>query len=437
MDRVSWRRVFAFGVVCVTLAGALMASAQTTAPASTRSADSVRVYLVTIGPGAEVWEKFGHNMIWIHDPQARAGGVDAAYNWGLFNFEDHFILIFLANRMRYWMEAFDANGVVQDYIDHDRTTWLQELNLTDAQKEDLIRRVEINRFPANKYYNYDYYRDNCSTRVRDMLDAASGGEIRRALEPRETGTTYRWHTRRLLADDWFSDLGVQFLLGPPADQQINRWQEGFLPVKLMDHIREVQTPHGPLVISEQTLHTSGAFTERTAPPGRVIPYFFVGLLIAAAGVARAAQRAWVRGVALIVTFVWSIVGFIGGTLLLVLWLFTTHVPPVRNHDLLALNPLFGVLLITLPVLNKPRMCRLARDASAAIAVLSILALIVKAMPWSHQSNGDILAWAVTANLGMAAGIWLRCRQITSEKPAAKRANEQQSRRARRNHEIAT
>jgi hypothetical protein len=50
--------------------------------------DQVRVFLVTVGPGKEVWERFGHNMIWIHDPQQRPGGPDAAYNWGIFDFSN-------------------------------------------------------------------------------------------------------------------------------------------------------------------------------------------------------------------------------------------------------------------------------------------------------------------------------------------------------------
>jgi hypothetical protein len=226
-----------------------------------------------------------------------------------------------------------------------------------------------------------------------------------------------------MADEWFFDLGVQFLLGPWADQTIDRWQEGFLPVKLMQHVREVPTVRGPLVLSERTLHTSGTFSERAAPPGRAIPYFFVGMLIAAAGVGvGVAKRMWVRALAATVTLLWCVLAFVGGTLLMVLWLFTTHVPTVRNHNLLALNPLFGVLVVALPILSKPRICRLARDASAAIAVLSILAVILKVMPWSRQGNGDILAFAVTANLGMAAGIWLRCRGKTGPVPPTDRAD---------------
>src|SRR5215204_6412228 len=103
------------------------AYAQSTQPST--EPDKLRVYLVTIGPGKEVWERFGHNMIWIHDPQERPGDKNAAYNWGLFNF-DNFIYNFLSKNMRYWMDAFRAEPVIQDYVDADRSVWVHELNLT-------------------------------------------------------------------------------------------------------------------------------------------------------------------------------------------------------------------------------------------------------------------------------------------------------------------
>src|SRR4029079_6055147 len=164
--------VLAIVLMCLAFAPR-SASAQS---APTSQPDTVRVYLVTIGPGADVWEKFGHNMIWIHDPRARAGDVDAGFNWGMFNF-DNFIINFLRKNMRYWMDAFRYQPMIEDYIASGRSAWVQELNLTDAQKDELLRRAEVNLLPENKFYDYDYYLDNCSTRVRDILDGVLGGEI--------------------------------------------------------------------------------------------------------------------------------------------------------------------------------------------------------------------------------------------------------------------
>ena len=58
-------------------------------------------WLVTVGPGDAVWERFGHSLLWIHDPEH---GTDEAYNYGLFSFEqEHFLLRFVMGHMDYWM----------------------------------------------------------------------------------------------------------------------------------------------------------------------------------------------------------------------------------------------------------------------------------------------------------------------------------------------
>src|SRR5439155_25471974 len=188
---------------------------------------------------------------------------------------------FIAGKLRYWMDAYPSD--VDDYIKADRTAIKQELNLSPRQIDALIVAVEQNRWPENKYYKYDYYIDNCSTRVRDVVDRASDGAVRKQLEAVATPTTFRWHTRRLLADDWIVDLAIQFMLGPYADRPINQWQESFLPVQFMKHLREVKLADGrPLVLSEQTLHTSATYVERHRPPGRVIPYLIIGIVLGAA-----------------------------------------------------------------------------------------------------------------------------------------------------------
>jgi hypothetical protein len=151
---------------------------------------------MTMGPGPEVWERFGHNAIWIHDP---VGGTDLAYNYGLFDFRQQgFLLRFAQGRMRYWMDGMDAERSAAAYMRRDRSLWVQELNLTGAQRAELQRFVEWNRQEQNKFYDYDYYGDNCSTRVRDALDRVLGGALKRQTEGLGTAFTFRDHTRRVL-----------------------------------------------------------------------------------------------------------------------------------------------------------------------------------------------------------------------------------------------
>ena len=133
---------------------------------------------MTMGPGEQVWERFGHNAIWIHDAVA---GTDIAYNYGLFDFhQQDFLPRFIRGQMWYWMAGFPAQPYVQTYVRANRSVWLQQLDLPPAARLELQRFLEWNARPENRFYHYDYYKDNCSTRVRDALDRVIGGRIQAA-----------------------------------------------------------------------------------------------------------------------------------------------------------------------------------------------------------------------------------------------------------------
>ena len=95
------------------------------------------VYLMTMGPGRLVWERFGHNAIWIHDP---AASPDQAYNYGLFDFrQQNFVLRFIKGQMWYWMDGFPAETYVRTYRRDNRSVYLQELNLPPAARRELVQ----------------------------------------------------------------------------------------------------------------------------------------------------------------------------------------------------------------------------------------------------------------------------------------------------------
>ena len=156
--------------------------AATPARAQVAPADSqaLTVWLMTMGPGDAVWERFGHNAIRIRDERS---GDDRVYNWGMFSLDQSgFVLRFLRGRMRYWMASEDAALTVDAYRSHNRSVTIQELALTGMQKLALLAFVQRNELPENRFYDYDYFLDNCSTRVRDALDVALGGVLATAFK---------------------------------------------------------------------------------------------------------------------------------------------------------------------------------------------------------------------------------------------------------------
>lgn len=392
-----------------------------TAPSPGPAADSLRIYLMTFGPGSDVWEHFGHTALWVHDP---ARGTDQAYNYGMFDFNQaHFFRRFIAGKMLYWMQGFDASLFANAYIQENRSVWLQELALTPAQREALRAFLVWNERPENRFYPYDYYRDGCATRVRDALDLVLGGAIRRQTERLPSGSTYRSHSLKLVEDDPWAYTGLLLGLARPTDRPISLWEEMFLPLKLQSTLRRVTVPAPdgrmvPLVASERTVYQSTRPSEPGNPPERTWKYALFGLAIGAllAGLAEAARRAGRRRTAAarvaraafaVVGGSWTFVEGLLGVLLVFLWAFTAHVTSQDNENVLQLDVLALALVVLLPAAAHGARwaARPARLLAAAIAALSLLGLLLKATPWFWQVNGGIIALALPANLGLAWAVW--------------------------------
>ena len=385
--------------------------AQQTSPPAATSPSDLTVYLMTFGPGARVWERFGHNAIWIHDP---ANGTDEAYNYGLFDFaQENFILRFVRGQMWYWMAGFPADRYVAQYERDNRSVWVQELELTPNAKAQLQTFLRWNAEPEHRFYHYDYYRDNCSTRVRDAINRAAGGALLAQTADLPSGATYRFHTQRLTANDPPIYTGLLLALGERVDLPISAWDEMFLPLKLREHVRLVKVPgpNGtrlPLVRSERTLFESTAPPPPGAPPDWLRWYLAAGVAMGGAAwlLARRARSSAAAGVGFaLLAGGWALVAGLAGIVMAGLWGLTDHVMAGCNENLLQMNPL---ALLVLPGVvgwrGRGRAAKLAARAALVVAVLSGLGLAVQLLPGLDQVNGPVIALALPAQVGIAAGL---------------------------------
>ena len=395
---------------------AVSLSAQAPAVAVTPEPGSqLTVYLMTMGPGDQVWEKFGHNAIWIHDA---SNGSDVAYHWGVFDFRDKdFYPNFIRGRMRYLMGAFDFNETLNFYRESNRTVWAQELNLTPAQRDSLAQFIYWNVRPENRYYRYDYYRDNCSTRVRDAIDLAIGGAIKQNFVNVPTSTTFRFHTERLTQGDWPIFTGTYAGLGEPTDRPISAYEEMFLPVKVKDGIRTMRVSRNgvsvPLVKSERVLFQATRAPEAVEVNRGIGGYLLIAAIILVLGGGLFILQGGTKPAGtLTIAAVWSLISGFGGVVLAGLWLFTEHIFSYRNENLFQMNPLSLVvmfLLFRLIWTNRTDPARISRRIDAAyrwalvVAALSLIGFALQVLPWFNQVNGDILALVMPLHLGVA---WL-------------------------------
>jgi hypothetical protein len=348
-------------------------------PATTRAAEPgehISVYVLTMGPGEASYERFGHNALLVDDPDEPPV---VAYNYGVFDFEQkNFIWNFIQGRMVYWLEPYSAAGLIEAYRSEDRDMWVQELNLTPRQKIELRNYLKENAEPQNREYRYDYYMDNCSTRVRDAIDAVVHNAIKDQTSTIDSGHTFRWHTRRLSAPDVPLYVALDYSLGGYIDRPISRYDEMFLPQYLMEHLRQVKIE-----------------TE----DGQVIP-----LVKREPGIFR--QIRWLRWSALIPIVSWSLLAGVAGGILTWAW-FTNHHAAWWNENWFLLNIVSIVLVVGVPLhmIGRPR--RWVRWIAMVIALLAVIDLLANLAGLFPQINAQEIALAVPVNVAIAFTMWRR------------------------------
>ncbi|MDQ3288612.1 MAG: DUF4105 domain-containing protein [Pseudomonadota bacterium] len=361
-----------------------------------------RVGVVTMQPGEIFWERFGHNAIVVADPDT---GSATSYNFGFFDLgEPDFIERFILGDMRYRLVALPFEQDLISYREDGRGVSIQWLDLDDADARRLADALEWNARPENARYRYDYFLDNCSTRVRDAIDFALHGRLRPQLEGRSRGNTYRSEALRLVSPVPPLWLGFDIGLGPAADVPLSLWGEAFVPMRLADALRDARRADGrPLVRDEQQLLPHRLSPE---PQGSVVRW----PLWALAGIVIGAGLSWLgrqrpRALAAVALPFWTVTG-LAGALMLFIWLGTAHQFGWSSHNLLLFNPLGWLLL--------PGAWRLLRGrppgrwfAAMLLVVLSCVALALFAhwLPLMPQRN---VHW-IALLLPVHAGLWLGLR----------------------------
>lgn len=202
--------------------------------------ESVRaeVYLLTCGPGTETYSIYGHSALRIVIPER---GTDLVYNWGVFDFSTpNFAWRFARGRLQYMLGVSTYENFLQDYVYEKRWVISQKVNLNADQTDALFTLIADNLKPENVKYLYDFFYDNCSTRVRDILEKAVGNNLIYPPEERlRDQPTFRQKIREYQKNYEWLNLGIDLLLGSPADRRASFRDRMFLPVDLYTNLSKL------------------------------------------------------------------------------------------------------------------------------------------------------------------------------------------------------
>jgi hypothetical protein len=302
------------------------------------------------------------------------------------------------------MDAEPSGDEEDWYMQSGRSVTRQRLALSAAQAADLRDLLLWNLRPENAGYNYDYYDDNCTTRVRDAFDKVLDGGFKRQLVTHAGGMTFRQQTVRLMSAQPWLMLLMDLGLGPYADQPLNAWKESFLPSVLESQLRQAQITSAdgsmkPLVQSERELSPNRLDVPPAISPDLRLPLGVAGLLLA--GLIVVSRHRWATGYALLGTLYLIAAGLVG-LFLLALWTLTSHHAAWANANLLLFNPLAFLLL---PTLWRSRRSLAASPFIDGVIALQLLAVVIAAalhlLPGTVQQNQPWLLFALPCWLALA------------------------------------
>ena len=299
------------------------------------------ISMITCNPGTELYSVFGHSAIRVFDPEK---GIDWVYNYGTFNFnEPGFYVKFIRGYLNYQLSVYHMNDMMNEYIYENRSVYEQVLNLSQSEKEEIFQFLEFNRLPENKYYLYDFFFDNCATRIRDVFEK----ELKTKLQFDKTNyhaLTFREMLRPYLEPHPWSKFGINLVLGAIADRPATIEECMFLPDYMKVEFGHASMVSGQtknkFVKSEKTL-----FEQKTVEnnnPFYLTPGFVFSMILLIVLVFTYFEMRGQTRYKIIDFVIFLFIGFIG-FILFFLWFFTDHTAVVKNWNLMWAVPTHLVL----------------------------------------------------------------------------------------------
>lgn len=197
--------------------------------------------LLTCSPGNEAYSVYGHSAIRVKDS---SNGIDLVYNYGIFDFSaPNFIYRFAKGQTDYLLGAYGFSGFVEEYVSAQRSIYEQVLNLTQDEKQQIFDFLAWNALPENRVYRYNFFFDNCATRIRDVIESHVDGSVV-FPEYADVQKTFRDLIKEYHSKIRWLDFGIDLVVSSPSDNYATAYDEMFLPDYLMIHFDNTNIKNG-------------------------------------------------------------------------------------------------------------------------------------------------------------------------------------------------
>ncbi len=307
---------------------------------------NAEITVITCGSGDELYSTFGHSAFRVLDINNK---LDIVYNYGTFNFNTHnFYLKFLQGKLLYELRAYSFGNFLENYHYENRWVKGQVLDLTAIEKQEIYDFLVNNAKPENRAYQYDFFYDNCSTRIYDVLENTLNDKLIFDNNFDKQDLTHRNLIQQYLGNLPWSDFGIDLALGSVIDRKATAKDYMFLPDYVYKALEKVKLKEAGI---EKPIvnYTEEILLDFNEPSSKI---FFTPLLVfsilAILVIFMTYKDLKNRSRNKVLDFIiFSLTGFTG-IIVLLLWFATDHSATADNFNVLwAFAPnLFFAFLIT-------------------------------------------------------------------------------------------
>ena len=308
-----------------------------------------KISVLTFGPGEDLYSKFGHTSIRIQEPSV---DIDIVFDYGNFaSFEDGFYWKFIQGQLNYTMGGRRYKPLIEGYKSENRWVREQNLNLSFEEKKQLFDFLEKNFLPENRGYSYQFFFDNCATKIPEIFKKVFGEKIIYDTDYLEKKYTFRQLIHQKVKTNSWSGFGIDLALGSDIDKKATTYEHMFLPSYVYEQLSHTSLNAQPLVKDDILIYDA----EVTNKSSDLIisPFFWLFLLLVIISFItyrdfkNNTQSKWLD---------FSLFFSTGaaGLLLVFLWFLTDHSATVNNFNILWTFPLniivaFILLKKTIPI----------------------------------------------------------------------------------------
>jgi hypothetical protein len=311
--------------------------------------DSAQVSLLTCGAGNQLYSIFGHSAIRICDAE---NNIDMVFNYGTFDFSTpNFYLKFSRGTLMYMLSVNSFSDFLQSYKYENRSVYEQKLNITHAEKEKLFSLLLENCKPQNRNYRYDFFKDNCSTRIRDIFQQAVGERLRFSDKNTDGSMTFRQLIYPYLEKMQWSKFGIDILLGMPTDVRASNADYMFLPAELFKTVDTATIDGKRFAAPPKTLYQAHEVQTSSLPsPNLVFYIFMIAVILLSLSELYFLLKNRKFNTKIFDRMFFTCLALVS-VIIVLMWIFSLHYPVRDNLNILWLNPLYLYIFIKLEKSN--------------------------------------------------------------------------------------